>query len=99
MDLVLSSTYNVNVSEDHSTRGHSQDYGENSNVGQAYYGRFITNPTRCFKCNGVEHIAINCPTKRTLVFCEDLNGWIEKDEDDLVKKFKELPLLKPMRNA
>ncbi|KAI5681993.1 hypothetical protein M9H77_03221 [Catharanthus roseus] len=36
--------------------------------------RLVTNPTRCFKCNGVEHIAINCPTKSTLVFCEFLNG-------------------------
>ncbi|KAI5663909.1 hypothetical protein M9H77_23232 [Catharanthus roseus] len=40
--------------------------------------KLITNPTRCFKCNGVGHIAINCPTKRTLGFSEDLNGWIEK---------------------
>ncbi|KAI5648852.1 hypothetical protein M9H77_34857 [Catharanthus roseus] len=45
-------------------------------------GRLITNPTRCFKCNGVGHIVINCPTKRTLVFGEDLNGWIEKSNDD-----------------
>ncbi|KAI5681399.1 hypothetical protein M9H77_02626 [Catharanthus roseus] len=45
-------------------------------------GRLITNPTRCFKCNGVGHIAINCPTKRTLVFSEDLNYWIEKSYDD-----------------
>ncbi|KAI5676940.1 hypothetical protein M9H77_07890 [Catharanthus roseus] len=44
--------------------------------------RSITNPTRCFKCNVVGHIAINCPTKRTLIFSEDLNGWIEKNEDD-----------------
>ncbi|KAI5676583.1 hypothetical protein M9H77_07533 [Catharanthus roseus] len=29
-------------------------------------GRLITNPTRCFKCNGVGHIAINHPTKGTL---------------------------------
>ncbi|KAI5676941.1 hypothetical protein M9H77_07891 [Catharanthus roseus] len=45
-------------------------------------GRLITNPTRCCKCNGVEHIAINYPTKRTLVFSEDLDGWIEKSYDD-----------------
>ncbi|KAI5653658.1 hypothetical protein M9H77_30845 [Catharanthus roseus] len=45
-------------------------------------GRLITNPTRCFKCNRVGHIAINCPTKRTFVFSEDLNGWIEKNDDD-----------------
>ncbi|KAI5653103.1 hypothetical protein M9H77_30290 [Catharanthus roseus] len=45
-------------------------------------GKLITNPTRCFKCNGVGHIAINCHTKRTLVFSEDLNGWIEKGADD-----------------
>ncbi|KAI5649356.1 hypothetical protein M9H77_35361 [Catharanthus roseus] len=45
-------------------------------------GKLITNPTRCFKCNGVGHIAINFPTKRTLVFNEDLNGWIEKNDDD-----------------
>ncbi|KAI5664050.1 hypothetical protein M9H77_23373 [Catharanthus roseus] len=31
-------------------------------------GKLITNPTRCFKCNGVGHIAANCPTKRTLMF-------------------------------
>ncbi|KAI5663931.1 hypothetical protein M9H77_23254 [Catharanthus roseus] len=83
-----------------------EDYGDNSNVGQAYHGgyysnqqrdktldeikwkvpsfkgRLIANPTRCFKCNGMGHIAINCPTKRTFVFSEDLNGWIEKIEDD-----------------
>ncbi|KAI5667941.1 hypothetical protein M9H77_17794 [Catharanthus roseus] len=45
-------------------------------------GRLITNPKRSFKCNGVRLIAINCPTKRTLVFSEDLNGWIKKSEDD-----------------
>ncbi|KAI5667741.1 hypothetical protein M9H77_17594 [Catharanthus roseus] len=45
-------------------------------------GRLITNPMRCFKCNGVGHTAINCPAKRTLVFGEDLNGWIEKSDDD-----------------
>ncbi|KAI5652965.1 hypothetical protein M9H77_30152 [Catharanthus roseus] len=45
-------------------------------------GRLITNPTRSFKCDGVGHIAIKCPTKKTLVFCENLNGSIEKDEED-----------------
>ncbi|KAI5681231.1 hypothetical protein M9H77_02458 [Catharanthus roseus] len=45
-------------------------------------GRLTTNPTRGFKCNGVGHIAINCPMKRTFVFSEDLNGWIEKSNDD-----------------
>ncbi|KAI5676481.1 hypothetical protein M9H77_07431 [Catharanthus roseus] len=45
-------------------------------------GRLITSPTRCFKCNGVEHIDINFPIKRTLVFCEVLNCWIKKDEHD-----------------
>ncbi|KAI5682078.1 hypothetical protein M9H77_03306 [Catharanthus roseus] len=45
-------------------------------------GRLITNPTRSFKCNGVDHAAINYPGKRTLVFSKDLNGCIEKDEDD-----------------
>ncbi|KAI5667718.1 hypothetical protein M9H77_17571 [Catharanthus roseus] len=45
-------------------------------------GRLITNQTRCFKCNGMGHIAINHPTKRTLVLSEDLNGWIEKSNDD-----------------
>ncbi|KAI5664453.1 hypothetical protein M9H77_23776 [Catharanthus roseus] len=45
-------------------------------------GRLITNPTRSFKCNGVGHIAINYPTKRTLVFSGDLNSWIEKSDDD-----------------
>ncbi|KAI5681769.1 hypothetical protein M9H77_02997 [Catharanthus roseus] len=43
--------------------------------------KLITNPTRCFKCNGLESIAINCPTKRTFLFSEDLNGWIEKSDD------------------
>lgn len=28
------------------------------------------------------HIVINCPTKRTLIFNEELNGWIEREEDD-----------------
>ncbi|KAI5672361.1 hypothetical protein M9H77_12725 [Catharanthus roseus] len=41
--------------------------------------RLITNPTRCFMCNSVGHIAINCPTKRTLVVSRDLNGWIDED--------------------
>ncbi|KAI5675892.1 hypothetical protein M9H77_06842 [Catharanthus roseus] len=73
-------------------------------------GKLITDPTKCFKCNGVGHIAINCPIKRTLVFNEDLNGWIEKSDDeyqegivnkdeiseDLVK-IKILPLLKPKK--
>ncbi|KAI5676159.1 hypothetical protein M9H77_07109 [Catharanthus roseus] len=42
----------------------------------------ISNSTRCFMCIGMSHIAINCPTKRTLVFSEDLNGWIKKSNDD-----------------
>ncbi|KAI5652594.1 hypothetical protein M9H77_29781 [Catharanthus roseus] len=33
-------------------------------------GRLITNPTRCFKCNGVGQIAINCPTKRTFMIAK-----------------------------
>ncbi|KAI5663869.1 hypothetical protein M9H77_23192 [Catharanthus roseus] len=45
-------------------------------------GKLITNPTRYFKCNGVGHIAINCATKRTLLFNEDLKGRIEKSNDD-----------------
>ncbi|KAI5653811.1 hypothetical protein M9H77_30998 [Catharanthus roseus] len=45
-------------------------------------GRLIINPTRFFKCNIVGHNAINSPTKRTLVFIEDLNGWIEKSDED-----------------
>ncbi|KAI5652356.1 hypothetical protein M9H77_29543 [Catharanthus roseus] len=36
--------------------------------------KLITNPTRCFKCNGMGHISINFLTKRALVFSEDLNG-------------------------
>ncbi|KAI5677875.1 hypothetical protein M9H77_08825 [Catharanthus roseus] len=48
-------------------------------------GRLITNPTRCFKCNGLGHKAINCPTKRTLIFREDLNGWIEKNGEDCLE--------------
>ncbi|KAI5650427.1 hypothetical protein M9H77_36432 [Catharanthus roseus] len=35
-------------------------------------GRLIPNLTGCFTYNGLGHIAINCPTKRTLVFSEDL---------------------------
>ncbi|KAI5682416.1 hypothetical protein M9H77_03644 [Catharanthus roseus] len=35
------------------------------------------------KYNGAGHI--NCPTKKTLIFCEDLNGWIEKDEEDCLE--------------
>ncbi|KAI5667940.1 hypothetical protein M9H77_17793 [Catharanthus roseus] len=45
-------------------------------------GKLITNPTRYFKCNEVGHIAINYPTKRSLVFSEDLNDWIKKSDDD-----------------
>ncbi|KAI5653556.1 hypothetical protein M9H77_30743 [Catharanthus roseus] len=45
-------------------------------------GRSITNPIRWFKCNSVGYIAINCSTKGTFVFREDLNGWIEKSNDD-----------------
>ncbi|KAI5676628.1 hypothetical protein M9H77_07578 [Catharanthus roseus] len=45
-------------------------------------GKLITNPTRCFKCNRVGHISLYCPTKQTLVFSEDLNGWTEKSDDD-----------------
>ncbi|KAI5671589.1 hypothetical protein M9H77_11953 [Catharanthus roseus] len=36
----------------------------------------------CFKYNGVGHCASSCPTKRALIFREDLNGWIEKEEDE-----------------
>ncbi|KAI5667945.1 hypothetical protein M9H77_17798 [Catharanthus roseus] len=43
--------------------------------------RLITNPTRCFKCNGMGHIAINFLAKKALVLSEDLNGWIEKSEN------------------
>ncbi|KAI5653262.1 hypothetical protein M9H77_30449 [Catharanthus roseus] len=28
------------------------------------------------------HYASSCPTKRTFIFREDLNGWIEKEEDE-----------------
>ncbi|KAI5667558.1 hypothetical protein M9H77_17411 [Catharanthus roseus] len=33
----------------------------------------------------MEEKAINYPTKKTLIFREDLNGWIEKDEDDCLE--------------
>ncbi|KAI5672374.1 hypothetical protein M9H77_12738 [Catharanthus roseus] len=46
------------------------------------YSTLITNPIRCFICNCLGHIAINCPTKRTSIFCECLNGWIEKDDEE-----------------
>ncbi|KAI5676535.1 hypothetical protein M9H77_07485 [Catharanthus roseus] len=45
-------------------------------------GRLITNPTGCFKCNVVGHVAVNYPTKRNLIFNEELNGWIKSEEDD-----------------
>ncbi|KAI5676956.1 hypothetical protein M9H77_07906 [Catharanthus roseus] len=64
----------VDINEDHKLKEEEEEVEEKE--------KFITNPTRCFKCNGVGHIAINCPTKRTLVFNEDLNGWIEKRDDD-----------------
>ncbi|KAI5653055.1 hypothetical protein M9H77_30242 [Catharanthus roseus] len=48
-------------------------------------GMLITNLSWCLKCNGVGLIAINCPAKRTLVFSEDLNGWIEKSDYDCQK--------------
>ncbi|KAI5671384.1 hypothetical protein M9H77_11748 [Catharanthus roseus] len=56
-------------------------------------GRLITNPTRSFNCNGVTHIAINCPTKRTLVFGEDLNCRIEKSDDDFQEGMKYVNIL------
>ncbi|KAI5671448.1 hypothetical protein M9H77_11812 [Catharanthus roseus] len=34
------------------------------------------------KCNGVRHYASSCLTKRALIFREDWNGWIEKEEDE-----------------
>ncbi|KAI5668559.1 hypothetical protein M9H77_18412 [Catharanthus roseus] len=45
-------------------------------------GKIISNPPKCFKCNGVGHYASSCLTKRALIFREDLNGWIEKEEDE-----------------
>ncbi|KAI5673861.1 hypothetical protein M9H77_14225 [Catharanthus roseus] len=51
-----------------------------------------------FKCYAVRHIVINCPSKRTLIFHEDLDGWIRKDEE-VVKKFKESPLSKLKKKA
>ncbi|KAI5667865.1 hypothetical protein M9H77_17719 [Catharanthus roseus] len=42
-------------------------------------------PTAPFKDNPKPKIAIKCPTKRILIFCEDLNGWIEKDQEDCLE--------------
>ncbi|KAI5649969.1 hypothetical protein M9H77_35974 [Catharanthus roseus] len=44
--------------------------------------RIISNPPKCFECNSVGHYASSCLTKRALIFREDLNGWIEKEEDE-----------------
>ncbi|KAI5658041.1 hypothetical protein M9H77_26834 [Catharanthus roseus] len=49
--------------------------------------RLMANPTRYFTCNGVGHIAINCPPKKTLIFNDELNGWIERGEDDCCRDF------------
>ncbi|KAI5659639.1 hypothetical protein M9H77_28432 [Catharanthus roseus] len=53
-------------------------------------GKLITNQIRCFKCNGVGHGAINCPTQRTLIFNKELNGCIKWEvndcQDDLIEK-------------
>ncbi|KAI5681812.1 hypothetical protein M9H77_03040 [Catharanthus roseus] len=45
-------------------------------------GKIISNPPKFFKCNGVGHYASSCQTKRALIFREDLNGWIENEEDE-----------------
>ncbi|KAI5677481.1 hypothetical protein M9H77_08431 [Catharanthus roseus] len=37
-------------------------------------GKIISNPPKCFKCNGVGHYASSCPIKRALIFREDLKG-------------------------
>ncbi|KAI5677936.1 hypothetical protein M9H77_08886 [Catharanthus roseus] len=85
-----------------------ENHERQRNVQVEEKGMVITNPTRCFKCNGVGRIAINCPTKRVLVFSEDLNGWIEKSDDYSKKvlltkmkvvKTKRLPILKLMRRV
>ncbi|KAI5677066.1 hypothetical protein M9H77_08016 [Catharanthus roseus] len=100
----------VTLDQDQVDRGSSTvgRRGPPARVAQASLIDYQSN--KVLKYNGVGHIAINCPTKRTLVFREDLNGWIEKDEDDfqedivqrkkeIVKKFKESPLSKPMKKA
>ncbi|KAI5669017.1 hypothetical protein M9H77_18870 [Catharanthus roseus] len=45
-------------------------------------GKIISNPPKCFECNGVGHYTSSCLTKIALIFREDLNGWIEKEEDE-----------------
>ncbi|KAI5649945.1 hypothetical protein M9H77_35950 [Catharanthus roseus] len=45
-------------------------------------GKIISNPPKRFKCNYVGHYASSCPTKRALIFREDSNGLIEKEEDE-----------------
>lgn len=47
------------------------------------------NPNKCFKCQGVGNISKYCPTKGALVFCEDLNGWYGREEEDYHDDFNE----------
>ncbi|KAI5683017.1 hypothetical protein M9H77_04245 [Catharanthus roseus] len=58
------------------------DFKDHSKPNVEEKRKLVTNTTRCFKCNAVGYIAINCPTKRTLVLSEDLNGWIDKSDND-----------------
>lgn len=52
-------------------------------------GRLVANSTKCFKSQGVGHYAKHYPTKRPLIFREDLNGWFENNVENCNKDIHE----------